>query len=92
MFNNTTNAIATESPALLANTLQQYIEHQPSILGLMEMQHNWKLSEQPLSHFKTWPHHYKETKKHEQSLPQPTAKKPTPSKTYANLEVPPNSQ
>jgi hypothetical protein len=25
-------------------------------------------------------------------LPQPTAKKPTPSKTYANLEVPPNSQ
>ncbi len=32
--------IATELPALLANTLQQYIEHQPSILGLMEMQWN----------------------------------------------------
>jgi hypothetical protein len=45
MFNNT-NAITTNSPALLANTLQQYIEHQPSILGLMETQQNWKLSEQ----------------------------------------------
>jgi hypothetical protein len=45
MFNNT-NAIATKSPALLANTLQQYIEHEPSILGLIEMQHNWKLSDQ----------------------------------------------
>jgi hypothetical protein len=47
MFNNT-NAIATKSPALLANTLQQYIKHQPSILSLMEMQHNWKLSDQTI--------------------------------------------
>jgi hypothetical protein len=35
MFNNT-NAIQTEKPAMLANTMKQYITHKPSILGLIE--------------------------------------------------------
>jgi hypothetical protein len=52
------NAITTKLPALLVNTLHQYIEHQPSTLGLMEMQQNWKLSDQttiPLQNMATSP-------------------------------------
>jgi hypothetical protein len=47
MFNKT-NAIATESSALLANTLQQYIEHQPSILSLIETWCNGKLADETI--------------------------------------------
>jgi hypothetical protein len=44
MFNNT-NAIQTEKPAMLANTMKQYITHKPSILGLIERTRNWCISE-----------------------------------------------
>jgi hypothetical protein len=44
MFNNT-NAIQTEKPAMLANTMKQYITHKPSILGLIETRRNWCISE-----------------------------------------------
>ena len=44
MFNNT-NAIQTEKPAMLANTMKQYITHKPSILGLIETRRNWRISE-----------------------------------------------
>jgi hypothetical protein len=44
MFNNT-NAIQTEKPAMLANTMKQYITHKPSILGLIETRQNWRISE-----------------------------------------------
>jgi hypothetical protein len=44
MFNNT-NAIQTESPMALANTMQQYITHDPTVLGLIETRYNWQLAD-----------------------------------------------
>jgi hypothetical protein len=44
MFNNT-NAIQTESPTALANTMQQYITHDPTVLGLIETRCNWRLAD-----------------------------------------------
>jgi hypothetical protein len=40
MFNNT-NTIQTESPMALADTMQQYITHDPTVLGLIKTRHNW---------------------------------------------------
>ena len=44
MFNNT-NAIQTKKPGPLANTMNQYIAHEPSILGLIETRYNWHIAE-----------------------------------------------
>jgi hypothetical protein len=44
MFNNT-NEIQTESPTALANTMQQYITHNPTVLGLIETRCNWQLAD-----------------------------------------------
>jgi hypothetical protein len=41
LFNNT-NALQTEKPAILANSLKSYFDLEPSILGLIETRRNWK--------------------------------------------------
>jgi hypothetical protein len=43
MFNNT-NAIQTASPTAVANTMQQYITHDPTVLGLIKTRCNWRLA------------------------------------------------
>jgi hypothetical protein len=79
MFNNT-NAIQTEKPAMLANTMKQYITHKPSILGLIETR----------QHYETWQHHSKETRKHERDSSLATAEKHTHPTTSANQAESPN--
>lgn len=44
MFNNT-NSLQTGTPALLANTMNNYVEHDPTILGLMETKRNWRIAD-----------------------------------------------
>jgi hypothetical protein len=90
-FNNT-NAMATKTPVVLANALQQYIKHQPSILGLMEMWHNCMLSDQTTIPLQNMATSLQGNKKAEWSSSLPTAAKPMLPKNYVNQGEMLNSQ
>jgi hypothetical protein len=48
LFNNT-NALQTENNKILAKTLENFIKHEPTILGLIETKQNFRLADKTMT-------------------------------------------